>query len=381
MSEITSWNVEKINCTVVIPTYNRPAYLKRILSYYHKYGKNLPVLIADSSSEDNKTLNRGTVNSFTGAFFTYLDKYGPSTDPWDKVHDAFQQVSTEYCVLCADDDFITPSGIQEAAAFLDINPNFNIAHGHYLGFQLEIVPGSEPKFCWYKRYVYQSINHPEPQDRLSYLLSNASAAVPTMHAVFRTNLQKMIYAEVVRSTSDSRFAEILYESLVIIYGKIKYLEILYEARDNTSSHTVTDSLPDFVKEGSYNKKYLKFSNSLANHLSKQSGIGLAESQKIVDTAVSVYMEKKYFPKTDKIATMSTMSKIIQKVVQLNLPNWLYSSLRRLYRSYKYLLQSPTENAYDSFIYTVDAPASKYYHDFNQIRSQVLSSAGDKYLIE
>ena len=35
-------NNTKINnlCTIIIPTFNRPRRLKRILSYYHKYGRN-----------------------------------------------------------------------------------------------------------------------------------------------------------------------------------------------------------------------------------------------------------------------------------------------------------------------------------------------------
>jgi hypothetical protein len=139
---------------------------------------------------------------------------------------------------------------------------------------------------------------------------------------------------------------------------------------------------DFIKDGSYKKKYLKFSNCLANHLSKQSGISLAESQKIVDTAMSVYMEKRYPYRTGKIITMGiAMSRINQKVYQLNLPNWLASPLRRLYHRFKNLFQAPAENEYDFSTNTVDIPSSKYYHDFNQIRSHVLSSAREKQLIE
>ena len=373
----------KMKCTVLIPTYNRPAYLKRILSYYHQYGKNLPVLIADSSLDENKWLNRETVSSFHDASFSYLDKYEPSTNAYHKMLDALEQVSTEYCVLCADDDFVTPSGITAAVAFLDINPDFSIAHGHYLGFRLDIGSGSDPEFRWLMQYRYQSITHTEPKDRLSHYLSNCF--VPTMYAVCRTNFKKMIFAEVIRSTSDYEFSELLHELLVFIYGKMKYLDILYAARDNTSGHTVTNSMLDFVKGSSYEKKYLIFSGTLANHLSKQSGIVIPESQKIVDAAISVYFDKYVWRKntsTHNIITVgSIIVKIAQKVDQLNLPQWLYSGLRRLYRSYRYLFQSPVENAYDSFVYSFDAPSSKYYHDFNQIRFHVLSFAREKQLIE
>ena len=371
----------KMKCTVLIPTYNRPNQLKRLLSYYHQYGNGLPVLIADSSSEVNKKLNRETVASFQSTSFLYFDKYDPSTNFYQKMLDVLQQVSTEYCVICADDDFVTPSGIQEAVAFLDINPDFTIAHGHYLGFQLVIGLGGKPKFYWFQWYRYKSITHLEPKDRLSYFLSNPSVS-STTYAVWHTNFKKMVFAEVIRSTSDYWFAESLHDLLVFIYGKMKYLDVLYSGRDSMSGHTVPGSILDFIKDGSYKKKYLKFSNCLANHLSKQSKISLAESQKIVDTAVSACMEKRYPYRTDKIITTGiVMSRINQKVYQLNLPNRLASPSRRLYHRYKYLFRSPPENEYDFPSKTIDIPPSKYYHDFNQIRSQVLSSAREKQLME
>ncbi|MBA7581945.1 hypothetical protein ES708_23862 [subsurface metagenome] len=51
-------NNTKMNnlCTIIIPTYNRPDRLKRLLDYYNKYGKNFNIIVADSSSKENKRL-------------------------------------------------------------------------------------------------------------------------------------------------------------------------------------------------------------------------------------------------------------------------------------------------------------------------------------
>ena len=46
--------VEKSCHTVVIPTFNRPQQLKRLLSYFNKIGLKSNILILDSSDEENK---------------------------------------------------------------------------------------------------------------------------------------------------------------------------------------------------------------------------------------------------------------------------------------------------------------------------------------
>jgi len=45
-------------CTIIIPTYNRPRYLKRILSYYDNHGRAFNIVVADSSSNENKEINK-----------------------------------------------------------------------------------------------------------------------------------------------------------------------------------------------------------------------------------------------------------------------------------------------------------------------------------
>ena len=40
--------------SIIIPTYNRPAYLRRILDYYDSFGEDFKIIVADSSSDENK---------------------------------------------------------------------------------------------------------------------------------------------------------------------------------------------------------------------------------------------------------------------------------------------------------------------------------------
>jgi len=364
-----------MKCTVVIPTYNRHACLKRILSYYHQYGKDLPVLIADSSSEENKKLNRETVSSFNESCFSYTDKYDPNTTPHHKIADALQQVSTKYCVLCADDDFITLNGIKLSVDFLEHNPDFTVAHGRYISFRLE-GDGEDKRFCWRNTYLppvikpsfkpASTLNHvgmgpsiifPGALERFHYHMSNYY--IPTFYAVHRTDLLKYIWEETLKNTCDYRFGELLPSMLTLIHGKMKCLDVLYGARDASSVRTFhLRPLKDYTA-AEYNEEYAKFKACLAMRLSAESGLDKEASVKIIDDAMAAYMKKSYYGR--KQALISRIAAVLH-----HMPHWMYECIRILYRK----LFVPGRNSRSSAFMDIP-PSSEYCDDFEQIRQIVM----------
>ncbi len=360
-----------MKCTVVIPTYNRPNYLKRISGYYHQYGSSLPILIADSSMDENKKLNRENLASFQGAFFTYLDKYDPGTDPWYKILDALQQVSTKYCVLCADDDFVTPNGINQSVEFLECNADFTIAHGRYINFRLE-GDGTDNRFCWINTYLpaeinayfmaASTLNHvPMRQsiiftgalERIHYHLSNYFA---TFYAVHRTDLLKQILEETVKVTGDYPFRELLSAILELIQGKMKCIDVLYSARDGSSGRSVDPREIKDYTTAEYDEEYAKFKGCLAIHLSTEHGSDMAASEKVIDDAMASYLS--YGHKHTLIDKIT--------VVLHYMPDWIYKGARALYRIMFLSGCSSGSSAWmDSY------PSSEYVNDFEQIRQIVL----------
>ena len=358
----------RMECTVVIPTYNRPNHLKRILSYYHQYGKDLPVLIADSSSEENKRLNRETVTSFNDSCFTYLDKYDPSANHVNKIFDALEHVNSKYCVLCADDDFVTPNGIRESTDFLDLNPGFTAAHGVQAAFTLKFAAGREPQFrC--RQHLGPSHIQLKPEDRLIYKVADDDHT--SFYAVHSTDLIKMVFTEILNMTcympftgdltyrSDLLFAELLIVWLPAIYGKEKCLDTLFSVREDcTPAHLRRSDITmrDFMKDKKYKENRQNFSDCVSLHLSEQSGISIAEAHEIVDKEVSVYIDK----------SISFGGRV---VAAFNLPNWMDQAGRKLYRTIPRLFTR---------YYSIDALPSKYFNDYSQIRLQVLSNAREVY---
>jgi len=358
----------KFGCTVVIPTYNRPNHLKRILSYYNQCGSDLPIIIADSSFGENKKKNRETVSSFHNLSLSYLDEYDPCIIPAHKILDAFQQVSTKYCVLCADDDFITPNGIKESADFLDLNPDFTVAHGVQAAFTLKFVSGREPQFrC--RQHLGPSNIHLKPEDRLIYKVADDDHT--SFYAVHRTDFIKMVFTETLKMMSyrpftgdltfrsDFIFAELLIIWLPAIYGKEKCLDTLYSVREDcTPIHLRRGeiNMRDLMKDGSYKDNKQKFSDCVAGHLGEQSGISLVKAQEIVDKEITVYVSK-------------SISIAGRMVTALNLPDWLDRAGRKSYYTLSRLFK-PFYNIHDL--------PSKYLNDYNQVRLRVLSNARDIY---
>ena len=145
MSDDVKNNVANVGCAIVVPTYDRPNYLRRILSYYDQYTRGSNVIVADSSSTDNEEINRKSVASMSNINIRYVS-YPPEINALAKIADVLGYVDAKYCVLCADDDFITPNGISQSADFLDGNPDFTVAHGRYVSFRLEKSRGGKERF-------------------------------------------------------------------------------------------------------------------------------------------------------------------------------------------------------------------------------------------
>jgi glycosyltransferase domain-containing protein len=338
--------------SVVIPTHNRPERLGRVLSYYNEYGRNLNVIIADSSFAEIKKRNKKTISLFSNLDISYLSDYSPEDDIMmrflRKIAEAVDHVTREYCLLCPDDGFITPRGIDQSIDFLEENSDFTVAHGNYIAFYKE---GTE-QFLWKSIYPYRSITFPDAKDRL---LAHFSDYNPTTLGVHRTDFLKMLYEETTKFTEDLRFCELLPSALTLVHGKMKHLNVLYAALEYmpTSLGETTEDLWNFVSTNTYYRKYAKFRDCLTAHLSESPRVDDKDSKKIVDAAMSAYLSA-YWPSIQAAHTWKNISKRKIRGVfgRLGLSDWIYKRMR----------QTRIHN-----VWTSRNLSSEYYADFSEIR--------------
>jgi len=124
--------------TIIIPTYNRPKYLERILSYYNGFEENYNIIIADSSSDKNKKINKKIISLFSNLKILCLNNYSYKINLYYKIADTLNYVNTKYSVLCADDDFIITNGLSQSVAFLEKNSDFSVVEqGRFISFYIK----------------------------------------------------------------------------------------------------------------------------------------------------------------------------------------------------------------------------------------------------
>jgi glycosyltransferase domain-containing protein len=332
--------------TLMIPTFNRALYLFRILDYYSLHAPDLKILLGDSSSDENKETNKKIISTFQSLDIMYLGDYSSDIHTSSKVCGMSKHVNTPFCVICADDDFITPEGIAQSAEFLEKNQDYTVAHGHYAAFWTKL---SGTSFCWEPCYAYESNTSPDPVVRFLSHFSNYDAA--TFYAVHNTEFLKMIFDEGLKFSDTTVMGELLLTLLTLICGKMEHLDVFYMARTKPPVPPKHQYLNDILREGSFDQRYAKFRRCLSLHLSRQAQLDIDEAGRIVDQGMYLHY---------------TIKNVIKKEDRKSLT--LYDKL--------FL---PGEKIMSNFAEALDVSSSKYYKDFSNIRNHVLKHSKEQTL--
>jgi glycosyltransferase domain-containing protein len=242
--------------TVVIPTYNRNYYLSRCL-WYHSHFPFGEIIVADSSPEEKKVVNRETVRKLVeerGVNIRYLE-YPPETDKYGrdimrKWGDAVQHVETEYSQICTDKEFLIPMTLCKCIAFLDEHTNYDIATGSpYI-----IRPSKSGDIKYYEAFPGRSlsIDYPDPLVRLLAFSVSLydTRGVFNISSLRRSHVHKRTYNKLFESgIDDLRFGELGLELFSIISSESIHFpdDPPHVCRDTiklSSSHKIKYSTPE-----------------------------------------------------------------------------------------------------------------------------------------
>jgi glycosyltransferase domain-containing protein len=218
----------KNNFTLVIPTYNRPAQLARLLNYLVREKADFSILILDSSASPLRSEVKQIVNNTSSLSIRYLE-FDETIKPFDKFYEGLCQVKTEFSQLCADDDFILVGGIRQCIDKLKSNSKASVVHGYYFSFlECEIQGGMD-----ITQIVYYSptIDSPHPLVRLKDLFSHYQALT---YGVYRTPILVKILSSI-KNVEQILARELLASALAVVYGTAIRLPILTHGRSSGPS--------------------------------------------------------------------------------------------------------------------------------------------------
>ncbi len=209
--------------TVVIPTYNRNHYLSRCL-WYHSHFPFGEIIVADSSPEEKKVVNRETVRKLVeerGANIRYLE-YPPETERYGgdimrKWGDAVQHVETEYSQTCTDKEFLIPMTLCKCIAFLDEHDDYDMAAGP----RYDIRASKSRAIEFFEAHPGRSlsIDYPDP---LARLLAFSVSKPDTFNSLSlrKSPVHKYAYNKLLESgINDLRFGELGLELLSVLSSR------------------------------------------------------------------------------------------------------------------------------------------------------------------
>jgi len=276
-------HITKETLTIVIITFNRYPYLKRLMNYFNSLESSLNLMILDSSSDE---VNDAELNEALKRDNIQWKKFPPDTLPREKISKGIKDIQSRYTVISADDDFLIPPTLNLACDFLNRHPDYISAHGIYVNHKYDVSENQE--VIWEVMYsTSRSNTNVSSYSRLKKFLPNNYSSYP-MYAVHRTKNLINIWESTNTNVNEWGWEENFPACASIIQGKSKKLFSVYASRE------VND--PISYKDFRINEKYSKEQNKLAIDalsimLNNVSSKNIDQSKKMIKKQFRKYLDR------------------------------------------------------------------------------------------
>lgn len=231
MSASTSQIASNPDVTILVPTFNRPKELRRLLRFLEAMNNSYPVHVLDGGNAESQLLNARLEGEFRGVT---VRKYAEGYHFGLRTADGLNHVKTKYIVFCADDDFVIPSGIAACAKFIDDNQEYRAAIGRVygLGYSHSILRRgvsimNSLGFSYHLR-------HASFIERYVRLLAYADVGCPPLYYAVRYADDAREIQNLIPATMKYSAVELINNALTCLMGKAKVLPVDYGFRDYAS---------------------------------------------------------------------------------------------------------------------------------------------------
>jgi glycosyltransferase domain-containing protein len=280
------FSASQSDCTVVIPTFNRPAELGMLLRYLAHHEAGFPIVVLDASDEEFRERNAAAVagwplNADIRAFAARLPFY-------ETVAAGVAAVETPYCAIIPDDDLVLPDGFGMALEFLRRHADFAAAQGYHLSFipdqdgirLLDIAewcPGIEDERPLVRLYRY------------------ARRYQPVVYGVYRTAVLNHSFAAVL-CLGNPMLRELAQALLTVAQGKIARLPLLHRLRRDDQSVIARERLHVFwqflADPEQLMRDYVPYRALLLEAFTgAETGFGPAEVKRVIDLVHGHYFHR------------------------------------------------------------------------------------------
>jgi len=320
----SAMSCERITC--LVPTHNRPQFLRRFFHFYGQFPPGFSFSVIDSSGPSAAAENLAAIERWKGELeieYRHVD-----LNFIDKCAHGLEQVRTPFAVLCADDDLVFPDAIRRCVDFLENEQGYASAIGRNTA--LYVTP---PRWSCMVHQGY-SIEDDRPFDRCfrmaDYWFSN-------FYAVHRTGILRDIF-RITAASTDSRLTlhvpEMLLSQLSVLRGRVRVLPLMYSLLEghetNSSAVTRTGVQPEAEL------LYQRFKRCLTEQF-EQVGIDRADAERFIDDSYGFFRDPNVASRRRRRSTVQQMWRLVRKITDLTLDSlWMNyrgrSAIKRLLRA-------------------------------------------------
>ncbi len=204
--------------TIIIPSYERQNYLKKIIKYWTN--SKVKIIILDGSK---KKIDFSKFNYTKNIRYFHF----PKKSLFERLGIASDMIKTEYSILCCDDELYLENGLLSCLKELEKNKDLSCVMGRVLCFRYRNNKNKLVGFPGYTQFKNYHLFIDDPLKRIGVHLSDGKGR-PTMYSLTRTIYLKEILKLV---SKDDIFPcqqtyELQMDICLAYFGKIKFIEEL-----------------------------------------------------------------------------------------------------------------------------------------------------------
>jgi glycosyltransferase domain-containing protein len=259
--------------SLLVPTYEGSAFVRRLLEFLKAERYPGHIVLSDNSSAQQREFVASCAERYPELWLE-VQEYQTGIGFLDKLVRSLATLQSRYVMLCGQDDFIEPEGVEALLQLIDSDAGLGCVRGRVARFQLRPLSGSGGH-----RAVAVDFNkHPmlayEDTDPLDRVLAHLRAYTSTLYSIHRREQILGSLRTTDAATRNVVFWQYLSSCITVARGRVACGDQLFLARqihrDSWSARLAGDNehWPLLVSSPRYSEYYQQFRRALVEVLGK-----------------------------------------------------------------------------------------------------------------